>query len=134
MNGRNSRRDIAPVAITTQTAATRTYVDMSLYAISIVQLAYNATFDGTIKVYGSLQSTQPDVTVAVSQTNEFFPLALARMDTAALVPGATGIVVAPGSAGCVAFEPQADLIKWLCIEVTRTAGSYDMTYMHSNNL
>lgn len=127
------RRNEAPVAIAAQAATTRTAVDVSQFANMSVQVAYDAAFAGTIKVFGSLQSAAPDVSSALSQSNEFFPLSTADFDTDTIIPGTTFYTVVAGSVGIKAFDVQTSLVKWIVIEVVRTTGTYDMTYMKSNN-
>lgn len=133
MSQPSTRKFSAPVAISAQAATTRTYIDVSDYVNLTFQVTYDASFAGTVRVYGSLQSAQPDVSAALSQSNEFFDLATARHDTAAIVAGATGYTVVAASVGIISADVQYNLVKWVCIEVVRTAGTYDMTYMKCNN-
>lgn len=129
----SARISSVPIAITNQSATTRTAVDVSKFANMSVQVAYDASFAGTVKVYGSLQSTEPNVSSAVSQSNEYFPLAIADFTSDSVIAGGTGYTVVAASAGIIAFDTQAILLKWVVIEVVRTAGTYDMTYMVANN-
>lgn len=135
MNDRRyPRQGAAPVVALEAEDSTQTiYIDVEQYLNCSFMLTYDAAFDGTVRVYGSLQSAQPDVTDTLALGNEYFDLATARHDTGATVAGATGYTVTAGSAGCISADVQYQLIKWVAITVTRTAGTYDLTYMRSNN-
>lgn len=122
-----------PTTISSQSATTRTRVNVSNFANMSVQVAYDAAFDGTIKVYGSLQESAPDVSLTADQSNEYFPLAIADFTSDSIIAGGTGYTITPASAGIKAFDTQAILLKWVVIEVVCTAGTYDMTYMLANN-
>lgn len=122
-----------PTAISNQSATTRTAVNVSNFANMSVQVAYDASFNGTIKVYGSLQDSAPSVASAASQSNEYFPLAIADFTSDSVIAGGTGYTITPASAGIKAFDTQTILVKWVVIEVVCTGGTYDMTYMIANN-
>lgn len=132
-NPRYPRRDVAPVATAVLSATSRVYVNVEQAQNMSVQVSYDNVFAGTIRVYGSLSSTQPDVSTSLSTSNEFFPLSTADFDTDTIIAGTTYYTVTAGAAGIKAFDVQAILAKWICIEVVRTAGTFRTTYMKSNN-
>lgn len=133
MYQRNSLTDLTPVPSGDKSETYRVYVDVSQYANLSVQLAYDASFAGTLKVYGSLMSGQPDVTLAVSTSNMFSAIALLDMDASSVTVGSTGIVVTAGSAGAKAVDVQFNTLRWVCVEVTRSAGTFNVSYMKSSN-
>lgn len=133
MYQRNSLTDLVPVGTGTQSATYRVAVDISQYANFVVQLTYDASFIGTLKVYGSLSSTQPDVSSALSLSNKFVAVALLDMDASTIVAGSTGVVVTAGAIGSKLVDVQSNTLKWAIIEVTRTAGSFVVDYMKSSN-
>lgn len=133
MDSRYPRRNSAPVALAAQNTTQRVYIDAEQYFNVGFQVTYDAAFAGTIKAYASMQTAQPDVSAALSQSNEYIAAATARIDTAAVVSGATGYTIVAGSIGTIAASVQVDLVKWVCVEVVRTAGTFDLTVMKSNN-
>lgn len=100
-----------------------------------VTVVYDATFAGTIKFYGSTQTTTPDLDASFSATNAYSTIAFARTDTGEIVSGNTGLVIAGGTAGCVNVVLQCDIIRWLASAATvvGTPGTYSVSYIGANN-
>jgi len=131
---RNKLGDLSPSSSGTQTTTYRSApIDVSQYANLTVQLSHDATYAGTLKVYGSLQSATPAPATANSLSNQKALLGILDLDSGAVLAGNTGVVTTAASALTRLFDVQCVAIKWLWVEVVPSAGSFDVTIMKASN-
>lgn len=86
------------------------------------QLDYTITMSwtgtATIKVYGSMQETMPDLTTSASATNQYSPIQSINLDTWATVNGSTWLVYAWASDWTATYEININALNWIGFSVT----------------
>jgi len=115
------------VSVTTAAIPTKDYRNV------IVTVAYDAAFAGTIKFLGSAQNDAPDFSSAKSLTNLWSGVQVKDREDDDAKDGNTGVVVTASAANVFMYEFNANLLSFIAVAATRTAGTYTITITGTTN-
>lgn len=102
---------------------TGTAIDVSGFRNILLQIGTASSANLTLKIQGSISMTAPNFSTTASASNHWDYVSCYDLDSAALVAGSTGFVVA-GTDDFVNYIVNTEGFNWLCATVTaRSAGS-----------
>lgn len=126
----------SPIKVLDAAAATGVgkWIDVSDFRDLMFSLHTSGSASATIKIIGSFSDISPDPTTVASVTNEWFPVSLYDIDSAAGIVGSTGIVLA-GTDVNKGYSINVNGLKWVTLYISAySAGSITGVLKPFNNV
>lgn len=94
----------------------------------------SASFAGKLEFFASQDDEEPTFASASTAGNAYFPIQIKGHDTDAGINGTDGLVFADGNDdGTYGYRLNSDIVKWVGVKLTRTAGSVCAQISMSDN-